>query len=468
MIKQYIQVSTGDLAFLYGKLMNFYASQHHNISTKRAQQAAKPVPYRSHELFIQIGHYVSESCLKLIWAQYTLLEPKIKDEKKHKCTGITKSSQGIPCKGDLHQLRVAQKPLTLDLIDRHWWRNRTEAQSGGRPAILGPKGLAVLTPLPAVVGGRKKDKGGNRAGTRRIPSASLAVDSFNAEPSREELVEERPSEDADWNAQAEQWLIDSRSRKPTNNSTSSSRNPSRNPSSSSRGRKRTATTSASASNPNSKRPTPVPSRASSPTAPVSVFIQQSGTFRKLVQPTRTTTTERSPERQFQVAISPPKAGITAADNALITARLEEGDNYVPGTMPSEGYRRPAWREAQDAEPYADDVLAAIEGTQEQPIVLDDSDSDQGGGEDENDGFVDIDDVIPDSPSAIAMARRTDAQPRLETQDMFPNDPGVRALIRATDSQRAALVDTQVFHEIMSTLRHGVDEGDESTESEADL
>jgi hypothetical protein len=80
-----------------------------------------------------------------------------------------------------------------------------------------------------------------------------------------------------------------------------------------------------------------------------------------------------------------------------------------------------------------DDLAATEGTQEQPIVLDDSDSDQGGGEDEDDGFVDIDDVIPDSPSAIAMARRTGSQPRLETQDMFFNDPGVKALIKATDS-----------------------------------
>jgi hypothetical protein len=77
-------------------------------------------------------------------------------------------------------------------------------------------------------------------------------------------------------------------------------------------------------------------------------------------------------------------------------------------------------------------LAATEGTQEQPIVLDDSDSDQGSGEDEDDGFVDIDDVIPDSPSAIAMACRTGSQPRLEIQDMFPNDPGVRALIRAID------------------------------------
>jgi hypothetical protein len=66
--------------------------------------------------------------------------------------------------------------------------------------ILSPKGLAVLILLPVVIGSCKKDKEGNRAGTRRIPSALLIVNSFNAKPSREELVEERPSKDADWNA----------------------------------------------------------------------------------------------------------------------------------------------------------------------------------------------------------------------------------------------------------------------------
>jgi len=38
-------------------------------------------------------------------------------------------------------------------------------------------------------------------------------------------------------------------------------------------------------------------------------------------------------------------------------------------------------------------------------MLDDSDNDRGNGEDENDGFVDIDDLIPDSLFIIAMARR---------------------------------------------------------------
>jgi hypothetical protein len=271
-----------------------------------------------------------------------------------------------------------------------------------------------------------------------------------------------------FNARAEQLLINNRGRKSTKNSPSSSLNPSRNTSSAPRGRKRTATTSASASNPNSKRTTPNPSRASSPHVIVpegSVYMVKTKTIRKLEQPGRTTS-QPSPERRFQVAISPPKAGITAADNALINARLEEGDNYVPGTIPSEGYRRPAWRAAQDAKPYADGVFIATKGTQEQPIMVDDSDSDQGaGGEDENDGFVDIDDVIPDSPSAVVITRRTGSQPRLETQDMFPNEPGIRALIIATDSQRAALVNTQVFEDIMSTLGHGVNKTDESTDSE---
>jgi hypothetical protein len=197
-------------------------------------------------------------------------------------------------------------------------------------------------------------------------------------------------------------------------------------------------------------------------------MAKTGTIRKLVQPSRMTSQPSSgqpfSERQFEVAISPPKAGITAADNALINARLEEGDNYVPGTIPSEGYRRSAWRAAQDAEPYADGPLAA-EGTQEQPIMVEDSDSDQGSGEDEDDGFADIDDFIPDSPSAVAIPRRTGSQARLDTQDMFPNNPNIRALIALTDSQRAVLVDTQVFEDIMSTLGHGVDKGDESTDSE---
>jgi hypothetical protein len=223
-----------------------------------------------------------------------------------------------------------------------------------------------LTSLLAIVSGCKKDKGGNRAGTRRIPSASLAVDSFDAEPYRQEPVE-RPSQGVQFDARAEQLLIDSKGRKSTNNSTASSLNLSCNPSSSSRGRKRIATTSASTSNPNSKRLTPVPSRASSPLiVPVPdgfVFIRQDGTIRKLVQPSRTTS-QPSLERQFQVVISLPKAGITAADNALINDRLEEGDNYVLGIMPSEGYCRPAWRAAQDAEPYVNGVLAVTEGTQE--------------------------------------------------------------------------------------------------------
>jgi hypothetical protein len=48
-------------------------------------------------------------------------------------------------------------------------------------------------------------------------------------------------------------------------------------------------------------------------------------------------------------------------------------------------------------------------------MVDDSDSDQGGGgEDQNDGFIDIDDVIPDSPSVVVMARRIGSQTRLET------------------------------------------------------
>jgi hypothetical protein len=67
-------------------------------------------------------------------------------------------------------------------------------------------------------------------------------------------------------------------------------------------------------------------------------------------------------------------------------------------------------------------------------MVDDFDSDQGGGgEDQNDSFIDIDDVIPNSSSTIAITCRISSQTWLKTQDMFPNDLNIKALIIAINS-----------------------------------
>ena len=50
--------------------------------------------------------------------------------------------------------------------------------------------MLVLTPLPVIVGGRRKERRGRQAGTRRLLSATLVVDSFDAEPSKEDFTNE--------------------------------------------------------------------------------------------------------------------------------------------------------------------------------------------------------------------------------------------------------------------------------------
>jgi hypothetical protein len=151
---------------------------------------------------------------------------------------------------------------------------------------------------------------------------------------------------------------------------------------------------------------------------------------------------------------------------------------MPGTMPSEGCRRPAWRKAQDEEGYTETTT----GTHEQPIMLEDSDE----AINENDGFADIDDftdVIPKTQPPKPPRFTTYPSPlasRLHIQDMFPDNPGIRALVGMTDSQLGAIyIDTQssLFEDLMSTMQPqlqasgggggggGVDVDAESTESD---
>jgi hypothetical protein len=139
--------------------------------------------------------------------------------------------------------------------------------------------VPILILLPAVIGGRKKERKGRQAGIQRIPSVILAVDSFNTESSKEDSADKIPSRNSNWDTQAEQFLIDSRSRKSTNDTNTSF-------SSSSHIRKRTATTSGtSASKRSTPNSTPVILRASSPKP--GVIRIPLGSKGILIQPNRT-------------------------------------------------------------------------------------------------------------------------------------------------------------------------------------
>jgi hypothetical protein len=67
-------------------------------------------------------------------------------------------------------------------------------------------------------------------------------------------------------------------------------------------------------------------------------------------------------------------------------------------------------------------------------MINDSNNDQGNNdEDQNDSFINIDNIIPDSSFTVTITCRISSQTRLKTQDMFPNNPNIKALIIAIDS-----------------------------------
>ena len=169
-LKTYLQVSTGDLHAVVGRIELLIDNQTVEARAAKARALTRIGGDLRIPLFVELIGVASPVGLRLIVAQRRKLAgdpPAVADP----CTGVFRTTMGLPCAHELGERLRAGGTLSLRDLHPYWLLDRSQAL----PDAIDPA-LLVRDPPVAVPKGRPRGALGGTRSTRRDPSLFEVVE----------------------------------------------------------------------------------------------------------------------------------------------------------------------------------------------------------------------------------------------------------------------------------------------------
>ncbi|HEY9302523.1 MAG TPA: transposase, partial [Phormidium sp.] len=116
-LKQYVQLSRGDLLIVVQKVLLLLVNQYNALMKELLRQQLVQQKHLHHHLFSKLHGKVSIFALKLIFDQYS----KIEDDKKLPiCTNVFTKTMGLPCSHQIEKLLAQNECIPIESIHTQW------------------------------------------------------------------------------------------------------------------------------------------------------------------------------------------------------------------------------------------------------------------------------------------------------------------------------------------------------------
>jgi hypothetical protein len=120
-LKRYLQSSTGDLQSVHSKIILHVESQVKELHAMISSECIKVPHIFKIPLFEPLLYRISIFALKKIYNEWTKASRATLDSPLIACTGIFRSTMGLPCSHVISQHLAASQPLQQADIHEHWW-----------------------------------------------------------------------------------------------------------------------------------------------------------------------------------------------------------------------------------------------------------------------------------------------------------------------------------------------------------
>jgi MULE transposase domain len=188
-IKDYLKSGHGDFKAVFNRLQLFWAAQHTSIKTAIAQQQLRLPHSVNIPLLAAIREQVHGYALKRILQEQSRLPAKGQAPSKP-CTGLFRTSFGLPCQHIIWQRLKDSSMIQLEEIHPYWYVQGLDLSTQSALSIT--RTLPVLDPIPIQGRGRPRGAlGGVRpSNTCREPSV-FEIPSSSAPPIMNQPSSER-------------------------------------------------------------------------------------------------------------------------------------------------------------------------------------------------------------------------------------------------------------------------------------
>lgn len=121
MLKEYLQVSTGDLHAAANRMRLAIENQHKNISSMiSSEQLRIPHDLRL-PIFSRLVNKISHFALKKMRNEFDKVSRATQTSPLPACTGTFRTTMGLPCAHMIQQRLEEKAALTLQDVHPHWW-----------------------------------------------------------------------------------------------------------------------------------------------------------------------------------------------------------------------------------------------------------------------------------------------------------------------------------------------------------